>query len=30
VLYGYFAYSFRRYANGMCSVGGTGLTVPTF
>jgi hypothetical protein len=30
VLYGYFAYSFRRYANGMGKVGGTGLTVPTF
>jgi hypothetical protein len=30
VLYGYFAYSFRRYANGMGKVGGTGLTTPTF
>ena len=30
VLYGYFAYSFRRYTNGMGKVGGTGLTVPTF
>jgi hypothetical protein len=30
VLYGYFAYSFRRYSNGMGKVGGTGLTVPTF
>jgi hypothetical protein len=30
VLYGYFAYSFRRYANGMGKINGTGLTVPTF
>jgi len=30
VLYGYFAYSLRRYANGMAKVNGTGLTVPTF
>lgn len=30
VLYGYFAYSFRRYANGMGKVGGTGLTTPSF
>jgi HK97 family phage major capsid protein len=30
VLYGYFAYSFRRYSNGMQKVGGTGLTTPTF
>jgi len=30
VLYGYFAYSFRRYTNGMGKVGGTGLTTPTF
>lgn len=30
VLYGYFAYSFRRYANGMGKVNGTGLTTPTF
>jgi hypothetical protein len=30
VLYGYFAYSLRRYSNGMGKVGGTGLTVPTF
>jgi hypothetical protein len=30
VLYGYFAYSFRRYSNGMGKVSGTGLTTPTF
>jgi hypothetical protein len=30
VLYGYFAYSFRRYTNGMQKVGGTGLTTPSF
>jgi len=30
VLYGYFAYSFRRYTNGMGKIGGTGLTTPTF
>jgi hypothetical protein len=30
VMYGYFAYSFRRYANGMQKVGGTGLTTPSF
>jgi hypothetical protein len=30
VVYGYFAYSFRRYTNGMGKVNGTGLTVPTF
>jgi hypothetical protein len=30
VLYGYFAYSFRRYANGMGKINGTGLTTPTF
>lgn len=30
VLYGYFAYSFRRYANGMGKVAGTGLTTPSF
>jgi hypothetical protein len=30
VLYGYFAYSFRRYSNGMGKVAGTGLTTPTF
>lgn len=30
VLYGYFAYSFRRYTNGMQKVSGTGLTTPTF
>ncbi|MBM0257378.1 hypothetical protein [Micromonospora sp. 4G55] len=30
VLYGYFAYSMRRYANGMQKIGGTGLAAPTF
>ena len=30
VLYGYFAYSFRRYTNGMGKVNGTGLTTPAF
>jgi hypothetical protein len=30
VLYGYFAYSLRRYANGMQSISGTGLQTPTF
>jgi hypothetical protein len=30
VLYGYFAYSLRRYANGMGKVGGTGLATPAF
>jgi hypothetical protein len=30
VLYGYFAYSFRRYADGMGKVNGTGLATPTF
>jgi len=30
VMYGYFAYSFRRYTNGMSKVNGTGLTTPTF
>ena len=30
VLWGYFAYSFRRYTNGMGKVSGTGLTTPTF
>lgn len=30
VLYGYFAYSFRRYANAMQSITGTGLITPTF
>jgi len=30
VLYGYFAYSFRRFTNGMQKVGGTGLITPTF
>lgn len=30
VLYGYFAYSFRRFTNGMAKVNGTGLVTPTF
>lgn len=30
VLYGYFAYSFRRYANGMQKISGTALATPTF
>ena len=30
VLYGYFAYSFRRYTGGTGKIAGTGLTVPTF
>jgi hypothetical protein len=30
VLYGYFAYTFRRYANAIGSVGGTGMITPTF
>jgi len=30
VLYGYFAYSFRRYANAVQTVGGTGLATPSF
>lgn len=30
VLYGYFAYSFRRYANAMQKVSGTGMIAPTF
>jgi hypothetical protein len=30
VLYGYFAYSFRRYANAIGKVGGTGLAAPVF
>lgn len=30
VLYGYFAYTFRRYVGAMQSVGGTGLTTPAF
>lgn len=30
VLYGYFAYSFRRYTNGMGKITGTGLQTPTF
>jgi HK97 family phage major capsid protein len=30
VLYGYFAYSFRRYANGVQKVSGAGLIAPTF
>lgn len=30
VLYGYFAYSFRRYTNGQQKIAGTGLVTPTF
>jgi hypothetical protein len=30
VVYSYFAYSFRRFANGMGKVNGTGLIAPTF
>jgi len=30
VLYGYFAYSFRRYSNGQQKIAGTGLVPPTF
>jgi hypothetical protein len=30
VLYGYFAYSFRRYANGQQKIAGTGLVPPSF
>ncbi len=30
VLYGYFAYSFRRYTNGQQKIAGTGLVPPTF
>jgi hypothetical protein len=30
VLYGYFAYSFRRYSNAHAKVSGTGLIAPTF
>lgn len=30
VLYGYFAYSMRRYSNGMQSITGTGLSTPAF
>lgn len=30
VLYGYFAYSMRRYTNGMQKIAGTGLAAPTF
>jgi hypothetical protein len=30
VLYGYFAYSFRRYSNSMQSITGTGLVTPAF
>ncbi|SES20996.1 hypothetical protein [Lentzea albida] len=30
VVYGYFAYTFGRYTNGMGKVGGTGLVAPTF
>jgi len=30
VLYGYFAYTFRRYANAIQAVDGTGMTTPAF
>lgn len=30
VLYGYFAYSFRRYSNAVQSIAGTGLVTPAF
>ena len=30
VLYGYFAYSFRRYVNAMSRIGGTGFITPAF
>lgn len=30
VLYGYFAYSFRRFTGGMAKIGGTGLILPVF
>jgi hypothetical protein len=30
VVYGYFAYSFRRFSNGMAKVNGTGLITPSF
>jgi hypothetical protein len=30
VLYGYFAYSFRRYTNGQQAISGTGLVTPSF
>jgi hypothetical protein len=30
VIYGYFAYSVRRYTNGHQKVNGTGLIAPTF
>lgn len=30
VLYGYFAYSFRRYSNAIQSISGTGLVTPAF
>lgn len=30
VVYGYFAYTFARYANGMQKISGTGLTTPSF
>jgi hypothetical protein len=29
-LYGYFAYSFRRYAGANAKIGGTGFVSPTF
>jgi hypothetical protein len=30
VVYGYFAYTLRRYTNGQQKVNGTGLIAPTF
>jgi hypothetical protein len=30
VLYGYMAYSFARFANGVAKVSGTGLIAPSF
>jgi hypothetical protein len=30
VVYGYAAYSFRRYTNGHQKISGTGLVTPTF
>lgn len=30
VVYGYFAYSFRRYTSGTAKIGGTGLVTPTW
>jgi hypothetical protein len=30
VLYGYFAYTFARFANGVAKINGTGLIAPQF